>query len=212
MFPYTIHMSIVKKNENSKKGVYNDRFAKLARLGATLFHVGDLASLWQIHNAHNVHVTLKRYADRGLLIRVYRGLYALKPLEQIDPFLIGIKALHRFAYVSTETVLSDAGIIQQEMQSITLISSLSKKFSVGANHFVSRKLTDRFLYNECEIYEKRGIKKATVERAVADMLYFNSRAYFDADKNIDWQKVREIQEAVGYPLTPFRYTNKTKHI
>lgn len=205
-------MSIVKKNENSKKGVYDDRFAKLARLGATLFHVGDLASLWQISNAHNIHVTLKRYADRGLLIRVYRGLYALKPLEQIDPFLIGIKALHRFAYVSTETVLSDAGIIQQKTQAITFVSSLSRKFSVGSYHFVSRKLTDRFLYNECGISEKGGVKKATIERAVADMLYFNSHAYFDANGSIDWKKVKEIQEAVGYPLTPFRYANKTKHI
>jgi predicted transcriptional regulator of viral defense system len=210
-------MSIVKNNKDQKRAIYDNRFAKLARLGAVLFHAGDLASLWQMSNTHNVHVTLKRYADRGLLIRVYRGLYALKPLSQIDPLLVGIKALHRFAYVSMETVLSDAGIIQQKTEHLTLVSSLSRKFSVGTNSYVSRKLDDRFLYNECGIHEKDGVKKATVERAVADTLYFNSRAYFDADKNINWEKVKEFQETIGYPLTPLRYlpkihADKTKNI
>jgi predicted transcriptional regulator of viral defense system len=195
-----------------KKGSYEDRFAKLARLGGVLFHVSDLVSLWQIADIHNAHVTLKRYADNGLLTRIHRGLYALKPLNQIDPCMIGIKTLHRFAYVSTETILSEAGIIQQNIPTITLVSSLSRKFSVATHHFISRQLTDRFLYNECGIYEKDGIKKATVERAVADMLYFNARSYFDADRSIDWKKVKEVQMTIGYPLTPSRYMYKTKTV
>ena len=126
-------MSIVKNNNKSKKGLYLSRFSQLARLGFLVFHVSDLANLWQISNPRNLHMTLKRYADRGLLVRIYRGLYSLKPVEQLHPFLIGLKVLHRMAYVSTETILVEAGIIQQKINQITLASSVSKKFSVGQN-------------------------------------------------------------------------------
>lgn len=177
------------------------RFSQLAKLGILIFHTGDLANLWQIKNTHNLHVTLKRYAEKGLLTRIYRGMYSLKPVEELDPLLLGIKALHRYCYVSAETVLAEGGIIQQIIEQITLVSSVSRKFSIGNYNFHSRKLADKFLYNEAGITEKNGIRKASVERAVADLLYFNPKAHFDAERLIDWRKVRQIQKSVGYPLT-----------
>jgi hypothetical protein len=39
---------------------------------------------------------------------------------------------------------------------------------------------------------------ANIERAVADLLYFNSNYYFDNKKRIDWKKVKKIQKEVGY--------------
>lgn len=198
-------MSIVKNNDKSKKGLYLSRFAQLAKLGFLVFHTSDLANLWQIKDAHNLHMTLKRYVDKGLLVRIYRGLYSLQVIDKLNPSLLGVKALHRMAYVSAETVLAEAGIIQQKINRITLVSSISKKFIIGQNNFYSRKLADKFLYNEVGIIEKNGIKKATTERAVADMLYFNSKAYFDAEKLIDWKKVKAMQKAIGYPLTFNRY-------
>jgi hypothetical protein len=202
-------MSIVKDNDKSKKGLYLMRFSQLAQLGTLIFHAGDLATLWQIRNVYNLHMTLKRYVDNGLLIRIYRGLYALKPVDQLDPLLVGIKALHRFSYISTETVLSERGIVLQQIDRITMVSSLSKKFSVTPYNFQSRKLADRFLYNECGITTEGGVKKATTERAVADLLYFNPKAHFDGERMINWKKVRGIQAALGYPPTPERYNNST---
>ena len=177
------------------------RFSQLAKLGILIFHTGDLANLWQIKNAHNLHITLKRYVDKGLLVRIYRGMYSLKPVEELDPPLLGIKALHGYCYVSAETVLAEGGIIQQAIEQITLVSSASRKFSIGNYNFYSRKLADKFLYNEAGITEKDGIRKASVERAAADLLYFNPKAHFDAERLIDWRKVRQIQKSVGYPLT-----------
>lgn len=179
----------------------------MAKLGILVFHVNDLANLWQIKDLNNLHTTLKRYAQKGLLIRIYRGLYSLVPVERLIPEMLGIKALHRMAYVSTETVLAGAGIIQQKINQITLVSSISKKFFVGQSSFHSRKLADKFLYNEIGILEKDGIKKATIERAVADLLYFNPRAHFDAKKLVDWKKIKAMQKAIGYPLTFSRYKN-----
>lgn len=198
-------MSILYNNKNVIKGL-SERFSKITRFGGELFHVSDLASLWHVHDPHVLRVTLKRYTDRGVLFRVYRGFYATKPVEQINPLLLGQKALHRFSYISTETVLAQTGVIVQQSDIITFVSSVSKKFSIAKYDFISRQLADKFLYNEYHvIMGENGVKKATAERAVADMLYFNPKAYFDADQNIDWKKVQDIQRYVGYPMTLKRY-------
>jgi len=181
------------------------RFAELAKMGELVFHTKDLSNLWQIENPNTLHTTLTRYAKQKLLFRIFRGFYSLKPVEQINPLLLGVKALHTYAYVSGETVLAKSGIIQQNVSQITLISSKSKKFSIGDNQYYSRKLSDRFLYNPTGIIKQDGINTATTERAVADLLYFNPKYYFDAAYLIDWEKVKDIQKRIGYPLTPQHY-------
>jgi len=201
-------MSTVKNNIKYKKGSYKDRFAKLANLNLIVFHTGDLANLWQITNTNTLHTTLKRYAKEGLIIRIYRGLYSLRPISQIDPTFLGAKALHKYAYVSTETILFQAGIINHSISQITLVSSSSRKFSIGENNYFVRKLADRFLYQDIGIFEDDGIKKATPERAVADLLYFNPKVHLDNEKMIDWKKVKQLQRQIGYPLTFERYKTK----
>jgi len=42
------------------------------------------------------------------------------------------------------------------------------------------------------------INTASLERAVADILYFNPTYYFDAHNIIDWTKVKNIQKEIGY--------------
>lgn len=193
---------IVKLNKNLPK---SDRFAQIARIGEVVFHAKDLASLWQIKNPNTLYTTVKRYIKKGSLFRIYKGFYSIKPVEQIAPFLLGVKALHEFAYISTEIVLFNAGIIQQSISAITLVSSKSKKFSIGDNQFISRKLDEKYLFNPVGVSEKSGIKMASIERAIADLLYFNTKAHFDGDKLIDWKKVKKLQKEIGYPLTADRY-------
>ena len=181
------------------------RFAVLAQVGERVFHTRDLANLWQIKDNNTLYTTLKRYVQRGLLFRVYKGLYSLVPVGEIDHQLLGIKALHDYAYVSAETVLIEAGIIQQNIDWITLVSAKSKKFSVGKNNYWSRQLADKFLFNPIGIVERDNIFIATPERAAADLIYFNPRVYLDGAKLVDWQKVKKIQRELGYQLTPKYY-------
>lgn len=181
------------------------KLAKIIRLGQVIFHIDDLANLWQINKANTLRTTVKRYAQAGLLFRIYRGFYSLKPISQLDPLLLGIKALHEFSYVSAETVLERAGIIFQSRNIITLISSKSKQFSIGDYQYRSRKLADQYLFNPAGIIEVNGVKITGVSRAVADLLYFNSRAHFDAERLINWRQVKKMQLAAGYPLTYDRY-------
>ena len=183
-----------------------NRFAELARLGEVVFHTDDLANLWRITNKNTLYTTIKRYVEQGLLFRIHKGFYAIKQPKDIDPILLGVKALHGYAYVSTETILRGQGIILQELPATTLVSSETKRFMVAGNAFYSRKLPDTFLYNAQGITtDTIGVRRATTERAVADLLYFNKSAYFDMPKGIDWKKVQSIQKDIGYPLTKQRY-------
>ena len=181
------------------KNTTNYRFARLAQTGEVLFHTSDLANLWQIRNKNTLHTTIKRYAQKGLFFRIYRGFYSLKEIEKINPILLGIKALNRFAYLSAESILVKAGLILQVSNKITLISSVSKNFSIGDNFYICRKLNNKFLFNPISIELKDGFYQASIERAIADLLYFNPHYFFDGEKMINWKKVKKIQREIGYP-------------
>ena len=73
-----------------------------------------------------------------------------------------------------------------------------KKFSVVNHSYLVRRLKDTYLYNDRGIDIINGVMMAGVERAVADLLYFNPEFYFDNEKKIDWKKVKQIQKEVGY--------------
>ncbi|MBU1111035.1 hypothetical protein KKB83_05475, partial [Patescibacteria group bacterium] len=163
-----------------------------------IFHTQDLALLWQINNKNTLYTTIKRYAHKGILLRIHKGFYSTVPIEQLDPVILGISYLHTYAYLSTESVLVQNGIIFQGSNYITLISSQSKKFTLGSHNYLVRQLKDEYLFQSAGLIKEDNIAKATVERAVADILYFNTRYFFDARKLIDWEQVKKLQQIIGY--------------
>jgi predicted transcriptional regulator of viral defense system len=185
----------------NKRHSAGQRFALLAAMGETVFHAGDIANLWNIHNKNTLYTTLVRYQNAGMLYRIYKGLYSLKKINDIDPRLLGVKALHIPAYISCESVLFDSGVINQPPREITLVSGLSKRFTIAGYKFRSRKLKDAFLYNDAGIKTVNGFRLALPERAAADMLYFSPKKYLDAfgSKIINWKQVRSINSQIGYP-------------
>ena len=175
------------------------RLSELIQLDRKVYHSNDLAILWDIPNKNTLYTTIKRYVQKGLLIPIYKGLYSTVPLSQLNPLELGKGIIHRYTYLSTESVLAQAGIIAQTTYAYTFVSSLSKKVTVDSISFRFRKLKDEYLYNPAGIINQSGNFVATTERAVADMLYFNPRYHFDFPENIDFEKVKRIQEDVGYP-------------
>lgn len=198
------------KNSLRSRESSGERFSRLAAMGEQVFHAGDLANLWQIRNAATLHMTLSRYVSQGLLFRIQKGLYSIKKPIDLPPSLIGLKALHGPAYISCETVLFDAGVINQPPRSITIVSGVSRRFTLAGNDYRSRKLADGFLFNNAGVYIKDWIRIADVSRAVADTLYFNSKKHFDIPSAIQWDAVRDIMNAVGYPLSLMRRYDHTK--
>jgi predicted transcriptional regulator of viral defense system len=172
------------------------RLDKLLKSDQKLFHTSDLALLWGIRDKNTLYTAIKRYRKKGIFIPVHKGLYATVALDTIDPFRLGLGIIHRYAYVSCESVLTKQGIISQYGQDITFVTDKSVKFSQSGHSYRARKLADVFLYNDKGIVKDNGIMIASVARAVADMLYFDPHYHFDARKDIPWDSVKKIQKEV----------------
>ena len=189
------------KHKKPQSSAADVRFAALARMGEVVFHARDAGVIWGITNVNTLHTILSRYARAGLLFRLQNGLYSIKPHHELDPFLIGSKAVHGFCYVSTECVLARAGIIVQHVPHITLVGSASRQFNLAGHNFRLRRLRDIFLFNETGIVREGAVRIASAARAIADMLHFNPRYHFDASAHIDWSEVNRMQKDVGYTVT-----------
>ena len=174
------------------------RISELIQSDRKLFHTNDLAILWGIADKHNLHMTISRYMDKGVLFPVYRGLYASVPVASLDPLVLGQAIIHRYTYLTTETVLSQAGIISQRVFDTTFVADRSKRVTVGQWSFRYRKLKDIYLYHPAGITTQEGVLVASTERAIADMLYFNPKYHLDIPDRVDFEKVRFIQKEIGY--------------
>ena len=97
-------------------------------------------------------------------------------------------------------MLFDNGVINQPPRDISIVSNMSRRFSLVGNTYRSRKLSDAFLFSDAGIGIKDGVRIASISRAVADMLYFNPKKHFDALSAVQWDAVRDIVNTVEYPL------------
>lgn len=182
-----------------KETMTTDKIGILAQQSQKLFHTSDLRILWNITNQNTLHKTINRLIKRKVLISIQKGFYSIVPLDQINPIEIGFRAINSFNYLSTESVLAKNGIINQSPSKITFISKKSLNFVINKNYYLVRQLKTISLNNSIGInQDNQGIFIADVERAVADMLYFQPNHHFDADSLIDWKKVKNYQKQLNY--------------
>ena len=143
------------------------RISDLIKQDRKLYHSQDLAILWGISNKNTLYTTIKRYVQRGVLISIYKGLYSTVPLSQLNPLDLGKAIIHRYTYLSTESVLSHAGIIFQMTYDYTFISNLPKKVTVDSMSFLFRKLKDEYLYHPAGIEDQKGASPREVKIAIS---------------------------------------------
>lgn len=190
-------MYSINNYKNTKlANIKQNRFLLIAKLGISVFHVDDLARIWRISNRNTLLTNLRRYVVSGLIYRLYRGLYSIKPLAELDPFLLGAQAINDYCYLSGETILVKHGIIFQQTDYFTFVGKKTKRFKIGNYKYYCRQLKDGFLYNDIGIDKTGKFNLATPERAVADILYFNPKYYFDNPGAVNWKEVRKIQGVV----------------
>lgn len=188
--------SIKKQQIDKKANIKQNRFTEIIKLGGLIFHTNDLSRIWKISDRNTLLVTLKRYVDNGLLYRIYKGLYSLKPVLDLDPLLVGVAAINKYTYLSCETILAKHGVIFQGLNYFTFVSEQSKRLTIEPYNYYYRQLKKDFLYNDFGVNKNNILNEASLERAVADVLYFNPNYYFDNPSVINWKKVKEIQKIV----------------
>jgi len=175
-----------------------NKLISLFKSGQTLYHTQDLAILWSIQNRHTLRVTISRYIKRGLLFSVTKGLYSTIPTKEIDQYYLGSILIHRYSYLSCESILEEHGVINQKVFSLNYISSVSRKIELGERLYVYRQMVPEFLFNPEGITFVNGIYKASLERAVADCEYFGLNLFFDSQNLIDFKKMEKIKRIVKY--------------
>ena len=175
-----------------------NKLSQLLRSSEKLFHTQDLALLWGILNRNTLYTVIKRFVKRGILIPIRKGLYSTVPVSEIDVLRLGSSLIHGYCYLSCETVLAKEGVISQKIFPLTFIAASSQKIRERETSFVYRKMSDKYLYSPEGIKKEGEIYVAGKERAVADMMYFNPKYYFDNQSLINWKKVDEIKRKVGY--------------
>lgn len=174
-----------------------DKIGILAQQPQKLFHTSDLKTLWNIINQNTLYKTITRLIKKSVIFRVQKGFYSIVPIDQLDPIEIGFRSIKNFSYLSTESVLSKNGIINQSPNKITFISSNPSNFSINGILYLVRQLKPQCLNNSLGITQNdKGVFVANTERAIADMLYFQPNYHFDADNIIDWKLVKNYQQQI----------------
>jgi len=154
--------------------------------------------LWNIQERSLLYITISRYLKKKILYPIYKGLYSTLPVDQLNPLELGRSIIHSYTYLSTESVLALAGIISQIVFEYTFIANQSKKVTIGDWTFRYRQMKDEYLFNPIGISQQAYGLSASVERSVADLLYYNPHYHFDIVELIDFEKVDLIQKEVGY--------------
>lgn len=156
-----------------------DKLNMLLKSGQDLYHTQDLALLWGTQNRNSLYTAIKRYVKKGILIKITKGLYSKIPIKEINIYALGSALIHKFCYLSCETVLAKEGVINQAVLPITFISSVSLKIEFNDTVYLYRKMNPEKLLDPAGVNEMDGYFMATKERAISDMLYFNPKYYFD---------------------------------
>lgn len=176
-------------NPMNKKGVLLKQLRKI-------FNTDDLAVLWGITNRNTLRTTIKRYLEDGTLVSVRKGLYSVTPLNELDKYLLGTSYVRGFCYVSLQTVLENSGLINQKINKITLIGNKSSEFSIASHNYICKKLDKKYLFNDNGIILGKDYPIASIERAIADILYYNPKFHFDSNIEPYMEKVKLIQNQV----------------
>lgn len=175
-----------------------DKIKILLQRDKRVFTTSDLALLWEIENRNTLLKTIQRYIDRGILFRVYKGLYSTLPLEKLDKYELGCAISGPFSYVSGEAILIKEGIIMQNVNTITLFGKRYKELKVGKYNYLCRFLNDKYLLNRVGIVDQKGFAVATTERALADLRHINPKFFVDNDISVDLDRVNKLSEELGY--------------
>jgi len=143
----------------------------LKEKGLIIFSTRDLRLLLGISRPAAYRL-LWRYEKKGHVIKLRRGLYALK--NNFPPSYLVANKLYKPSYISFDTALSFNGIIPETIYSVTSATTrLTREFaSAGIAYNYHRIKKDAYTGYKPIKYLGVTILMAEPEKALADYLYF----------------------------------------
>src|SRR3990167_1902818 len=108
----------------------------------TVLSVSNIARLTNKQPDVNMLSALSYHVQKGNLIRLSKGLYALD--NQYSRFELANR-LRQPSYISLYTVLQKAGVVFQPYTSIFVVSNRSETLIIGNQKYLYRKIKDAIL-------------------------------------------------------------------
>jgi hypothetical protein len=168
-----------------------DLITKLHNSGHSVFSFKDIVILSGVQEADLLAKRIYYYCKQGQLIQLRRGLYALN--EKYDKKELACK-IYKPSYISTFTVLTQAGVVFQYHPEINLISYLRREITIDEQVYKLYKINSDISTNPQGIIHKNNYAIASTERALLDTIYLIPNAYFDNLDPIDWENCFELSE------------------
>jgi len=167
----------------------DNTLVKLFKNTKTVFTSKELALILSETNSDNLKAKIYYYIKTGVIVRLWRGIYA-------KGFDFDIKELatsiYSPSYISFETVFRNAGMIFQHYDTIFVAGPWAKDLKIAKHKLTFRRLKKTVLYNPAGIINKDNYSIATPERAFLDMIYLSPEYYFDNLDSLDWDKCFEL--------------------
>jgi predicted transcriptional regulator of viral defense system len=145
---------------------------KLQIVGVPVIATADVAMILGLSNAHASQV-LRRLAQEKHIIHLSRGLWAIL---QFNPLLIpDFLVAPMICYISLQTALYHHGMIDQISRMITVVSlARSRKIQTPLATVSVHHMMPEFFF-DYELDPKTGVKMATPEKALVDILYYKKK-------------------------------------
>src|SRR3989338_5547050 len=188
--------------------VTKSKMEMLYQSGRSVFSIDDLRVFWLEDSSDNLKSQAAYYVERGKLIRLRRGVYALgsyNDLELANKLIVP-------SYVSLETALLKHGIVFQPVPAITSAAGYDKKIIVDAHVFRFYKMAPDILLNPRGLQREGEILIASPERAIGDWLHLGRPAEFVNLSGIDEDKLREIASIYADDAVKDQIVNLIKQI
>ncbi len=129
---------------------------------------------------------LHYYVKKGELYHIRRGFYAKD--KNYDRLELATK-IFTPAYISFETILSEAGVIFQYYKTIFVATYQTREMECDNQLYSFRKIKDEILTNTTGLENRGNYFVATKERAFLDLLYLNKDYHFDNLSPLDFKKI-----------------------
>lgn len=161
-----------------------------------IFNALDLRRIFGVSKVAATFL-LHRYAKRGAIVRIKRGLYTLSSENVPDLYLAN--KLYEPSYISLEFALSYHGVIPETVYEITSVTSKApRKFSVFGKQYTYRHIQkNAFTGYSARIQGDVTFFIADAEKAFVDTLYFRLRARAPLIERIDRSKLN-LRHALAY--------------
>lgn len=191
-------------------------YQELKDLGNVPITTGVLQSLYADYQSPNMRISMLE--QKGILVRLKRGVYVVAPEISGKPLSLGLIANHLYgpSYVSLHWALSWYGLIPESVFTVTSVTSRhTRMFDTPLGRYTYRGVSPAYFPIGIRSVEDNGIAylMASAEKALCDMLmvepyipnqslvrleqFFEEDMRFDTDvfRDMDRSIIRECMEA-----------------